>query len=114
MTRQRGGALAVILAAGLIACVIADTVAANGGTQREVQGRVVSVDVAAGTLVVAREFRGRSTQVTLKAAAATRVFACAHEHKGLGHVKPGMAVSAFYEAVGSDGIVNLIVVEPAR
>jgi hypothetical protein len=75
---------------------------------------VVSVDATAGTLVVAREFRGKTTRVTLKAAPAARVFACAEERAGLDRVKTGMIVSAFYEVVGADGVVNLLVVEPAR
>jgi len=87
---------------------------ANGDTQREVQGRVVSVDAAAGTLVVAREFRGKTTRVTLKATPTVQVFACADERASLDRVKTGMVVSAFYEVVGADGVVNLIVVEPAR
>jgi hypothetical protein len=87
---------------------------ANGDTQREIQGRVVSVDARAGTVVVAREFRGKTTRVTLKAAPTVRVFACADERAGLDRVRPGMVVSAFYEAVGADGVVNLLVVEPVR
>jgi len=87
---------------------------ANGDTQREVQGRVVSVAAAAGTLVVAREFRGKTTRVTLKAAPTVQVFACADERAGLDRVKTGMVVSAFYEVVGADGVANLIVVEPTR
>ena len=87
---------------------------ANGDTQREVQGRVVSVDAAAGTLVVTQEFRGKTTRVTLKATPTVQVFACADERAGLDRVRAGMVVSAFYEVVGADGVVNLIVVEPAR
>ena len=87
---------------------------ANGDIQREVQGRVVSVDVAAGTLVVTREFRGKTTRVTLKATPTVQVFACADERAGLDRVKTGMVVSAFYEVVGADGVANLIVVEPTR
>jgi hypothetical protein len=87
---------------------------ANGDTQREVQGRVVSVDAAAGTLVVAREFRGKTTRVTLKAAPRVQIFACADERASLDRVKTGMVVSAFYEVVGADGVANLIVVEPTR
>ncbi|HEU4367802.1 MAG TPA: hypothetical protein VFV05_06165 [Methylomirabilota bacterium] len=87
---------------------------ANGDTQREVQGRVVSVDPAAGTLVVAREFRGKTTRVTLKATPAVQVFACADERAGIDRVRAGMVVSAFYEVVGADGVVNLIVIEPGR
>ena len=99
----------------LIALLIVPVAAtANGVNQREIQGRIVSVDAAAGTMVVASEFRGRTTRVTLKAAPKMRVFDCASEKMGLDRVKKGMSVSAFYETVGSDGVVNLIVVEPAR
>ena len=87
---------------------------ANGVTQREIQGRVVSVAAAAGTLVVAREFRGKTTRVTLKASPTVRVFSCAEAASPLDRVKKGMTVSAFYEVVGADGVVNLIVVEPER
>ena len=84
----------------------------NGVTQREIQGRVVSVDAASGTLVVAREFRGKTTQLTLKAAPSIRVFSCAEAGTNLARLKAGMSVSAFYEVVGADGVVNLVVVEP--
>jgi hypothetical protein len=87
---------------------------ANSDTQREVQGRVVAVDAGAGTLVVTREFRGKTTRVTLTAAPTVRVFACADERAGLDRVKPGMVVSAFYEVVGTEGVVNLVVVESSR
>jgi hypothetical protein len=85
---------------------------ANGDTQREVQGRVVSVDAAAGTLVVMREFRGKTTRVTLRAAPTVSVFTCAEERASLDRVKAGMVVSAFYEVVGVEGVANLVVVEP--
>ena len=84
----------------------------NGVTQREIQGRVVSVDAASGTLVVAREFRGKTTQLTLKAAPSIRVFSCGEARTSLARLKAGMSVSAFYEVVGADGVVNLVVVEP--
>jgi len=114
-----GGALAVGLAALSPGAPIGPAgrpapAEANGDTQREVQGRVVSVDDAAGTLVVAREFRGKTTRVTLKAGPTVPVFACADERAGLDRVKTGMVVSAFYEVVGADGVANLIVVEPTR
>jgi hypothetical protein len=106
------GALAVWLTGlGSGALVPAE---ANGVNQREIQGRVESVDAAGGTLVVAREFRGKTTRVALRAAPGMRVFACADERAGLDRVRTGMIVSAFYEVVGADGVVNLIVVEPAR
>jgi hypothetical protein len=87
---------------------------ANGVNQREVQGQVASVDAAAGTLVVVSEFRGKTTRVTLKAAPTVRVFGCTDERTSLDRIKKGMTVSAFYEVVGADGVVNLIVVEPSR
>ena len=87
---------------------------ANGVNQREIQGRIVSVDAASATMVVASEFRGRTTRVTLKTTPKVRVFDCTSETMGLDGVRKGMSVSAFYEVVGADGVVNLIVVEPAR
>jgi hypothetical protein len=87
---------------------------ANGDTQREIQGRVESVNAARGTLVVTREFRGRTSTVRLTAGPDVRVFACADERAGLDRVRTGMIVTAFYEVVGADGVVNLIVVEPVQ
>ena len=96
----------------LLALPVAAT--ANGVNQREIQGRIVAVDAAGGTMVVASEFRGKTTRVTLKATPKIRVFDCVSETMGLDRIRKGMSVSAFYEVVGSDGVVNLIVVEPAR
>jgi hypothetical protein len=84
---------------------------ANGDVQREIRGRVVAVDARAGTVVVAREFRGKTTHVTLRAAPATRVLACSDERPTLDRVKTGMFVSVFYEVLGS--VANLVVVEPS-
>jgi hypothetical protein len=89
------------------------TARANGVNQRDIEGRVVSVDPVAGTMVVASEFRGKTTRVTLKAGPKLSVFECADEAVGLDRVGKGMSVTTFYEVVGSDGVVNLIVVEPA-
>ena len=114
MTGRARAVLAGALAVWLAAANPSRSADANGTTQREVQGRVESVDAATGTLVVAREFRGKTTRLVLKAAPGVRVFACADEHMGLDRVKTGMIVSTFYEVVGADGVVNLIVVEPAR
>ena len=96
----------------VVLSTLADRAGANGVTQREIHGRVVSVDAAGGTLVVVREFRGKTTRVTLKVAPALRVLSCADGRSTLERVKKGMTVSAFYEVVGADGVVNLIVVEP--
>lgn len=107
-------ARAVALATSLAVGGPVALAAANGVTQREIQGRVVSVDAAAGVMVVASEFRGKTTRVTLRAAPGIRVFDCAAEAASLGRVRKGMTVSAFYEVVGAEGVVNLIVVEPSR
>jgi len=86
----------------------------NGDVQREIEGRVISVDAGARTLVVAREFRGKTARLTLRAGSGLTVFACGDESATLDRVKTGMVVSVFYEAVGADGVANLIVIEPAR
>jgi hypothetical protein len=104
-------AVASAVAMAVLGALIAPAVA-NGVNQREIQGRVVSVDTAGGTLVIARAFRGKTTEVTLKAASAIRVYSCAEPRASLERVKKGMVVSAFYEVVGADGVVNLIVIEP--
>jgi hypothetical protein len=102
------------LLAGLIGVGVPGVGSANGITQREIQARVVSVDAASGTLVVAREFRGKTTRLTLKATSSVLIFACGGDAVSLDRVKPGVIVSAFYEVVGADGIANLIVIEPPR
>jgi hypothetical protein len=121
MTRRPRVVIGGVLAVGFAMFVPAAPIGpagrpaeANGDTQREIQGRVVAVDASAGTLVVAREFRGKTTRVTLAAAPTVRVFACADERASLDRVKPGMVVSAFYEVVGTEGVVNLVVVESGR
>jgi hypothetical protein len=83
----------------------------NGDSQREVEGRVVRVDPRAGTLVVAREFRGKTTSLTLRAQPGTVLFACGGASATLDRLKPGMTVSVFYEVVGNDGVANIVVVE---
>ena len=103
-----------LLVDAVLAVALVVPVAANGTTQREIQGRVESVDAAAGRLVVVRELRGKTVRVTLKATPASRVFACADERAGLDRLRAGMVVSAFYELIGADGVVNLIVIEPTR
>lgn len=106
--------VAAALTASLASGVSSGRVEANGTTQRDVQGRVESVDTATGTLIVSHEFRGKTTRLALKTTAAVRVFACGDERQGIDWIKKGMIVSAFYEVVGADGVVNLIVVEPVR
>lgn len=108
--RLRAPARIVLLVlAGILTLPGATT--SNGLTQREIQGRVESLDAGAGRLVVTRTFRGRTTRVAVKAARDVRVFTCADEQHGLAEVRPGMLVSVFYEVLGSDGVANLVVIE---
>jgi hypothetical protein len=104
--------LAIVLGAAAIACMPADGWA-NGAVQREIEGRVESVDAAAGRVVVVREFRGRTWRVEMTAAPATRLYVCSDERVALEHVQAGVPLSVFYEVVGADGIANLVVTEPA-
>jgi hypothetical protein len=121
MTRRPRAVMGGVLALGLAGFVAAAAIGpagrlveANGDTQREVQGRVLAVDAGTGTLVVAREFRGKTTRVPLTASPTVQVFTCEEERASLDRVKPGMVVSAFYEVVGTEGVVNLVVVESGR
>lgn len=103
---------------GLVACfalaALPGAALANGATQREIQGRVLSTDARAGTLVVERTFRGKTTRVSLVAPPGVRVFSCSNETQGLDQVKAGAPVSVFYEVAGSEGVANIIVLEPGR
>ncbi len=107
-----------VAAAALLALLAAGwapgEASANGLVQREIQGRIESVDAAAGRLVVVRDVRGRPVRVELRARPDARIFGCGGEGVGLDRVKKGMVVSAFYEVAGPDGIANLIVIEGAR
>ncbi|MGH7389741.1 MAG: hypothetical protein ACREM3_09830 [Candidatus Rokuibacteriota bacterium] len=102
------------LAAAIASSVPGGPALGNGDVQREIQGRVVSVDARARTLVVAREFRGKTARLTLRAGSGLTVFGCGGESATLERVKAGMVVSVFYEALGAEGVTNLVVVEPAR
>ena len=101
-------------AAIALVCVAAGDAGANGAVQREVEGRVESVDAATGRVVVVREFRGRTWRVEMTAAPATHVYRCSEERAGLDRLQAGMPLSVFFEVVGAEGIANLIVTEPAR
>ena len=114
MRDRRCGARWVGLLAAIAVLAAGGRAPGNGDVQREVQGRVVAVDARDGTLVVAQEFRGRTTQLTLRARPGTPVFACGGEPGTLDRVTTGMIVGVFYEAVGAEGVANLVVVEPGR
>jgi hypothetical protein len=103
----------LIVAAALV-WMTAGEAAANGAVQREIEGRVESVDAASGRLVVVREFRGRTWRVEVTAAPASKVYSCSDERVGLDRLQVGMPLGVFYEVVGSEGIANLVVTEPTR
>lgn len=104
----------VVLVTGAAVAGAGGPALGNGDVQREIEGRVVSVDARARTLVVAREFRGKTTRLALRAGPNLTVFACGDESVALDRVKTGMVVSVFYEVLGSEGVANLVVIEPAR
>jgi hypothetical protein len=86
---------------------------ANGDTQREVQGRVVSVDPQTGTVMIDRVFRGRTARVALQIVPGTKAFTCGDEPApSLDRLQVGSRVSVFYEVLGAEGVANLVVVEP--
>jgi hypothetical protein len=106
---------ACLAMAGLALLAGAGAAAANGETQREVQGRVVAVDAGGGTITVERQFRGKTTRMALQVNPDTRIFHCGGERAGLDGIKAGTPVSVFYEVVGSsEGVVNLLVLERGR
>jgi hypothetical protein len=113
---MKASAAAVWLAVASAVAVLGAGVPAraNGDVQREIRGTVVSVDARAGTLVVSREFRGKTSHVTLRASTGTPVLSCSDERATFDQVKTGMAVSVFYEVLGSEGVANVVVLEPSR
>jgi hypothetical protein len=114
MSRRRHAVAWLVLAGAAVLAAPSGLARGNGDVQREIQGRVVSVDARAATLVVAREFRGKTTQLTLRAGPGTRVFACGEARATLDGIKTGVVVSVFYEVLGTEGVANLVVVEPGR
>ena len=114
MSRRRRGVARVVLAGALALGASSGPALGNGDVQREIEGRVVSVDARAGTVVGAREFRGKTTRLRLRLSPATTVFACENERVALDGIKDGVTVSVFYEVLGSEGVANLVVVEPRR
>lgn len=103
-----------LLAALALVWMTAGDASANGAVQREIEGRVESVDAASGRLVIVREFRGRTWRVEVTAAPGSKVYTCSGERVGLDRLQAGMPLSVFYEVVGAEGIANLIVTEPGR
>jgi hypothetical protein len=114
MNRARRGVALVALAGAVALAASSGPALGNGDVQREIQGRVVAVDARAGTVVIAREFRGKTTRLTLRVIPETSVFACGEERAALDGVKIGAMVSVFYEGLGAEGVANLVVLERKR
>jgi hypothetical protein len=114
MTRGMRFTMGTLLAVLSTVGAPAGDAGANGAVQREIQGRVESVDPASGRLVIVREFRGRTWRVELTAAPGSKVYSCSTEQGGLDRLQVGMPLSVFYEVVGAEGIANAIVLEPGR
>jgi hypothetical protein len=94
--------------------IAAGDVAANGrDVQRDMVGRVVSVDAARGRLVVERTVQGKRFHVALRASPAAPVFACGEAGR-VADLRGGDRVGVWYEAAGREGIANLVAVEAAR
>lgn len=86
----------------------------NGDIQREIQARVVSVDHQSGTLGIERQFRGMAWRLTLKTTPDTQIFSCSETEATLAKVQAGDTVTVYYEPIGREGVVTLIVVEPKK
>lgn len=104
--------LPLVLAAVLSLALAGDSAANGRETQREIQARVVSVDPQAGTLVVERQLRGKTWRLTLRVPPGAPIFTCSQAAATLAELNPGDIVSVYYEAVGREGVANLVVVEP--
>lgn len=105
----------VRLGVSALAMILAGEAGANGReVQREIIGRVVAVDVRAGTVVVEREFRGRVWRLTLRVPPATPIFTCSEAAATLAEARRGDPVSVYYEPMGREGLANLVVVEPPQ
>src|SRR5262245_60747168 len=103
----RGAAWVVLGGAVLLAASTSGPALANGDVQREIEGRVVSVDTQAGAVVVAREVRGKTVRLRLRLRPDTTVFACGTARGTLDGLKTGANVSVFYEVLGTEGVANL-------
>ncbi len=105
------GSLGLLLAS-LVLVVGGSRVEGNGDIQREIQARVVSVDQPSGTLEIERQFRGKVWRLTLKATPDTQIFSCSEAEATLAELRPEDMVTVYYEPIGREGVVTLIVVEP--
>jgi hypothetical protein len=84
----------------------------NGDTYRELQARVVAVNQQAGSFEIERQFRGKTWRVTLKLTPETLVFGCLDNEAALAALQAGDVVSVYYQPIGREGVVTLVVIEP--
>ena len=105
------GSVALLLA-WLVLLGGGSRVEGNGDIQREIQARVVSVDQRSGTLEIERQFRGKVWRLTLKATPDTQIFTCSETDATLADMQAGDTVTVYYEPIGREGVVTLVVVEP--
>jgi hypothetical protein len=108
------GVAPLVMAAALSVTVAGDLAANGREVQREMLGRVVSVDAREGTLVVERELRGKVWRLAFRIAPATTVFACSAPAATPAALRARDAVSVYYEPVGREGLANLVIVEPSQ
>jgi hypothetical protein len=108
---QVKGGVAVLLA-WLVVPVGISRVDGNGDTYRELQARVVAVDQQAGSLEIERQFRGKTWRVSLKLTPETLVFGCAEKEATPAALHAGDVVSVYYQPIGREGVVTLVVIEP--
>jgi hypothetical protein len=95
-----------------VLCIGVARVDANGDIQRELQARVVAVDHQAGTFEIERQFRGQTWRFTLKFTPTTRLYSCGEKVPTLTELQAGDLVSVYYQPIGREGIVTLVVIEP--
>lgn len=107
------GSLALLLTS-LVLLAGGSRVEGNGDIQREIQARVVSVDQQSGGLEIERQFRGKIWRLILKATPDTQIFSCSEREATLAEVQPEDMVTVYYEPIGREGVVTLIVVEPKK
>ena len=100
----------------LLACLVlllgVSRVAGNGDIQREIQARVIAVDPQSGSFEIERQFRGKVWRLTLKATPETLIFTCSATDATLAALRAGDEVTVYYEPIGREGIVTLVVIEP--
>ena len=93
-------------------CIGVVRVDGNGDVQREIQARVVAVDHQAGSFEIERQFRGQTWRFTLKLTPTTLIYSCGEKVPTLVELQAGDLVSVYYQPIGREGVVTLVVIEP--